>query len=361
MDSHSEGSLRRDLEDYASHRTLNKPTEKNRCTFFALHPCGYSPATTADQRNLGRVTIDILPDDVLLDIFDFYVVQANVHIPDNKWQTLMHVCRRWRNVVFESPIRLNLRLVCSVKTPVREKLDVWPLLPIIIRHFVHPKYSTLDLDWLDNIFAAFEHDDRIHQITLNYLSFNPESKSILKAMQKPFPALTTLILSGDKTGPVIPNSIFGGSAPHLRYLSLSHILFPRLSKFLLSATDLVHLDLGRIPDSGYISPEAMATCLSVLTRLVSLKLEFESPRSRPNRKRRRLPPATLSVLPALIKFDFKGVSEYLEDLVARIDTPQLKHLEINFFRHFIFDTPELVQFVTRAPELNAYDQAYWVV
>ena len=48
----------------------------------------------------------MLPDDVLLDIFDFYVVEAmedeEVLYLDkiSAWHTLVHVCRRWRSVVF---------------------------------------------------------------------------------------------------------------------------------------------------------------------------------------------------------------------------------------------------------------------
>ena len=51
----------------------------------------------------------MLPDDVLLAIFDFcgdkYELEA--------WQTLVHVCRRWRSVVLGSPRRLGLQLVCT--------------------------------------------------------------------------------------------------------------------------------------------------------------------------------------------------------------------------------------------------------
>jgi hypothetical protein len=40
------------------------------------------------------------------------------------WQTLVHVCRRWRTLVFGSPLFLKLELVCTVKTPARDTLDV---------------------------------------------------------------------------------------------------------------------------------------------------------------------------------------------------------------------------------------------
>ena len=75
----------------------------------------------------------MLPDDVLLEIFDFYVDEDIGTIQE--WITLAHVCRRWRSVVFQSPHRLNLRLVCRPTTPVRNTLDIWPPLPLIIYEF----------------------------------------------------------------------------------------------------------------------------------------------------------------------------------------------------------------------------------
>jgi len=43
---------------------------------------------------------------------------------------------------------------------------------------------------------------------------------------------------------------------------------------LSSASDLVHLDISNIPDSGHISPETMAISLSYLTQLKALGLGF---------------------------------------------------------------------------------------
>ena len=60
----------------------------------------------------------------------------------------------------------------------------------------------------------------------------------------------------------------------------------------------------------------MVSCLSVLTRLEKLDIGFESPRSCPARKRQRLPPQALMVLTVLTQLWFKGVSEYLEELLA---------------------------------------------
>ncbi|KAH9974396.1 hypothetical protein BGW80DRAFT_1559899 [Lactifluus volemus] len=79
--------------------------------------------------NQGRVTIEALPDDVLLDIFESYISRSEN--PHKEWHPLVHVCRRWRYLVFASPLRLDLRLICTNSSPVREKLDIWP--PLLIK------------------------------------------------------------------------------------------------------------------------------------------------------------------------------------------------------------------------------------
>ena len=101
----------------------------------------------------------------------------------------------------------------------------------------------------------------------------------------------------------------------------------------------------------------MVTALSTLTGLEYLEIGFESPRSRPDR-RRRPPPLTRTVLPALTRFVFEGVSEYLDDLIARIDAPLLDKFHITFFHQLIFDTPQLNQFINRTPKLKTHDEAH---
>jgi hypothetical protein len=44
---------------------------------------------------------------------------------------------------------------------------------------------------------------------------------------------------------------------------------------------------------------------------------------------------------------FRGVSEYLEYVVIRIDAPRLDSLYMRFFHQLIFDIPQLAQFVSR--------------
>jgi hypothetical protein len=322
------------------------------------------PATVADWCDVGRVTIDKLPDVALLEIFDFYLNEAfengfeNMCWPSTEaWHTLVHVCRKWRATVFGSPLRLDLRLLCKDTTPVEEKLAVWPPLPIVIEQ-IKPRQ-------MDHIIAALGHNDRVCEIDLA-LNLNRRLGKVLDSIKQPFPALRHLEMwlldrhwngyewededegEDDHTPPVVSESFLGGSAPRLQHLLLRNITFPGLPKLLLSATGLVSLCLDKIPDSGYISPEAMARCLSTLTRLDELWLKFESPQPRPVQESRRPP----SILPALTDFEFQGVSEYLEDLVARIDAPLLDSFRIMFLHQVIFDTPQLAQFLARTPNIQ---------
>jgi hypothetical protein len=304
--------------------------------------------------------IDVLPDDVLLGIFDFYMKEYTT-LPAKQradaWQSLAHVCRRWRSLVFRSPRRLNLRLFCTPQTPAKDTLEVWPALPLVIRGNM-----TLTGTSTDNVIAALVQSNRVLKVNLYLAGWQLEE--VLAAMQIPFPELTDLRLnqwSDGGTAPVIPvpDSFLDGSAPRrLRYFELDCIPFPGLPKLLLSANRLVFLRLSDIPHSGYISPEAMVALLSVLSRLRTLYLEFQSPQSRPDWESRSLSPPKRSILLALDEFHFKGVTEYLEEFVTRIDTPQLDEMDITFFNQIDFDCPRLAQFINRTPALRACDLAH---
>jgi F-box-like len=89
--------------------------------------------------------IDVLPDEVLLEIFEMYMIRDSDILLEGKrsveaWQSLVpsHVCQRWRSLVLESRRRLNLQLYCTAKTLARDKLDVWPALLFIVCSDVLP-------------------------------------------------------------------------------------------------------------------------------------------------------------------------------------------------------------------------------
>ena len=134
--------------------------------------------------------IEMLSDDSLLEIFSLYldpVQRYPVASETGVAYAGSRVCRRWRNVVFGSPRRLNLQLNCTAKKRVRKMLDIYPDLPIFVRHY-HP--PTLGMD---NIVATLEHNDRIRKIDL-WLVGSLQFEEIVRAMQERFPALTDLKL-----------------------------------------------------------------------------------------------------------------------------------------------------------------------
>ena len=302
------------------------------------------------------ISINVLPDDVLVEIFDFCSLDVDRWL--YAWQTLVHVCRRWRRVVFGAPRRLDLQLVCSAKTPARDTLDFWPPLPLLVYADVS------ETTGVDNVVAALEHSDRVHDISITV----PRSLSneLWKGMEEPVPELTFLDLESineDEPLSILPDLFLGRSAPRLRSLKLDDVPFPGLPKLLLSAAYLTELSLSAIRPSGYISPEAMVTGFSALTRLERLFLEFEFPppyRPHPDGQIRRLLAPTRCVLPVLTRFKFKGSSKYLDDLVACIDAPRLDDFSVIFFDYqFNQDTtPHLSQFICRTPYLKAFGKAH---
>ena len=236
----------------------------------------------------------------------------------------------------------------------RDALDIWPSLPLFI---IYERHSTGSVD---NIIAGLERTDRVRETYLMGAR-SSDSEIILATMQQPFPELRSLWVDlNDKSGTelFVPDSVLGGSAPRLELLGLTNVLFPGLLKLLLSTTHLAYLHLVNIPHSGYISPDTMVTTLSMLTSLSKFTLIFESPRSCPDRESRRPSPSTRPLFSALSGFRFSGVSEYLEDLVACIDAPQLSNLYITFFNDIVFDTPQLIRFIGRTPVSRALEKAH---
>ena len=306
-----------------------------------------------------RTTINKLPDDVLLDIFKFYVERRGLF--DKKlldsWHVLVHICQRWRCLVFASPRRLGLRLLCTNKRPA---LDIWPALPL----FILTDFSPWGTCGVSNVVLALKQHDRICKIMI----WNTP-KSLLEefvAIERPFPVLTNLLLyhdddddDDDEDVPILPDLFLGGSAPRLRSLIIERIPFPALPKLLLSTIDLVTLYLTSVPDSGFISPNAMATALSTLKGLKALGLDFKASQSSTHRENRH-PPAsavTRTILPALTDFRLSSDGEYVEDFLSQIDTPVLDSAYITFRGQAESDTPLLHHFISRTEAFKAPHQA----
>jgi hypothetical protein len=230
---------------------------------------------------------------------------------------------------------------------------MWPDLPIVVHVDDH---NVCQLSNVANMISVLKRNDRVCKISIDGVpnSFLAE----VAATRESFPALIELALSSPPFGedpPTLPESFLGGSVPCLRSLRLWGIPFPSIGKLLLSTRGLVTLSLGFIPPSEYLSPDSIVTILSGLTRLTSFRLIFEIPHFWTHRTSQRPPALTRVVLPALTDFNFYGDSEYLENIVSRIDAP-LEFIAVTF-GELAFDIPLLRDFIDRTKILNAPHRA----
>jgi hypothetical protein len=243
-------------------------------------------------------------------------------------------------------------------------IDVWPALPIIIR------VDCLFKKNVDNVVAALERNDRVCEISIDASSYDV-LEALLPVMQNPFPKLTRLFLgqpsfpfSDAEIAPVLSESFLGGSASRLQSFHLKSISFSTAPKFLSSATHLVHLTLRHTPPYGYFPPEAMVDCLSTLTRLEQLEINFQSllPQSRPVRAGRPPPPRLRTVLPLLKSLYFRSGVEHIGEFCTRMQVPLLDHLHITYLNLATLDVRLILlmtqMFTGRTESFHELNQAH---
>ncbi|KAH9028373.1 hypothetical protein EDB85DRAFT_1613451 [Lactarius pseudohatsudake] len=278
-----------------------------------------------DESNRQVATIDILLDDVFREIFAICLFKRYRH-PTRRmrvWQRLVHVCQRWRQIIYGSPHYFDLHLYCSNGYGLAFKdFSVWPEFPLVIQYYIECDE--------DGLIAALEHPDRVRRIVLHISS--SEVFDTLRAMEVPFPVLTHLELTGHNEDRLkdmlyLPSDFLGGSAPCLQHLSVTSAALGDLPKLLLSTRDLVSLQLENVSPWGYISPEEIVGGLAGLTRLRTLSITFVIPYERWGSP---MHPQPCAVLPALTEFEFRGGSGYLDELMAQIDTPRVEDVRIEY-------------------------------
>ena len=204
----------------------------------------------------------------------------------------------------------------------------------------YPSHA-LSLEDGNQVIAAIERRDRVWWIHLQELpSALLEKLPIM--MRETFPTIRFVRLwAADETEvqavPVLPEGFLGGSAPALESLFLRGIPFPEPSKLLQSTNDLVHFVLQKIPDSGYVSPEAMITALSTCSKLETVVIEFLSEDLRPDSTTTSQQQTSTSItrvsLPVLTNFEFDGSGGYFDNFVPRIESPLLARDSNPFWQH----------------------------
>ncbi|KAI0257892.1 hypothetical protein BC834DRAFT_976494 [Gloeopeniophorella convolvens] len=234
-----------------------------------------------------RATFDLLPENVLLDIF---ATRKYEDANPWRWDRLAHVCRTWRRVVLSSPRRLNLLLLCTYGKPVVDILDHWSGFPIFIDYDPDKRRSLTPEDE-DNIIYALQHSSRIFRMSFPVtsslaakLATAPWEKTHFRCwFTSPFPGF------------------LNASAPELKLIRLGGVVVPSLPNILTSTGDLRNLFIRRIPEAGYLSPAALTPHISAMTHLSCLDIHYLPSASHPQAAgRARSPPSlTTVVLPGL--------------------------------------------------------------
>ncbi len=339
------------------------------------------------------MTIDVLPVEILLEIFDFYQLDAVERSRGGrpwKWHRLAHVCQRWRHVVALSPLRLDLRILCKAgvggATTIEPILDAWPTLPIVVRYKGCRNSKPRSGPGPGNgpgplpgnvVVALRRYAERVSEIDIGVTGLALET--VVDAIRggPTFPALERVRMTSNDTNglsvlpspgasgptrgcspsPLSSATFLGGSTPRLRDLYLDGVVvpFPELGRLISSARDLVELRLCNVTSAGYFSQDALVDCLSALARLRRLEVHFHSSASLPTPRVSTgpPPPATRAALPSLTFLAFHGACGYLEGLVSRIDFPSLTFVIIKFPNEFVFQIPQLCQFIARVDALKS--------
>ena len=303
--------------------------------------------------------INVLPGDVLFEIFDLYRLDALEHSPLGgrfwEWYTLAQVCQRWRSVLLASSRHFDLKVFCTYGSPTRDILGSSLDFPVIARYGGFPESNLLTADDEDGVIALLDHPARLFDVQITTTALILEKMATVGQTQQPFSVLEDLhLFTRTESGVILPREF--GDTPGLRNLWMIRIALPALPKVLLLAPNLVSLRLEEIPDIGY-TLEALLICLPAMTQLKTLRIHFLFPSSRPvlvSTSERR------SVLHGLNCMEFHGPSEYLEYLVSTITAPSLKHICIAFFNQLIFHIPQfpqLSQFILRTETQRSANQA----
>ncbi|KAI9456028.1 hypothetical protein BJY52DRAFT_607568 [Lactarius psammicola] len=295
-------------------------------------------------------TTDMLNDDVLLGVFNYYRLDNEINWNTQLgWRKLSHVCRRWRFLIHGSATHLDMHILCTNGTPLVNTLVHLPPLPLVIDY----RYATATVGLQDElgIFHALRLCDRVRRVVLRI----PPSilDQLLVLMDESFPVLEHLSLSytaEEDTMLLLPKTFL---APNLHHLTLLGIGLPKKLLLLSSTLSLVTLTLANIRAPGYFLPRHLVTRLNSLSQLEELTIGFSIPLPRPSAERELLheleAPVTLSVLKRLT---FRGVSAYLDSFVAQIRAPLLEQFNITLFNQIAFSLPHLSHFTNSTERLK---------
>jgi hypothetical protein len=248
-----------------------------------------------------------------------------------------------------SAFHLGMHIECTYGTPILDILDNLPPLPLFLNYSdedpdeeiyatFYPAIITRPYEW--GIYHALRLRDRLLHIHLNLLP--PILHSALELLDGHFTMLEQLSLSFTEKNQIpltLPKAFL---APNLRHLALPDINLPGGLQFLTTTASLATLKLSNIKTPIYFFPKLLMACLQSLPQLEELSIEFSAPIPLPGTEREPFDDGGTPIMVASLKtFCFKGMSAYLECLVAQIRAPFLEQLRVTLFPQIAFSLPHL--------------------
>ena len=244
-----------------------------------------------------------------------------------------------------------MHLCFTNDSPSLETLSHLPPLPLLIDY--SDGIRTMARKYEDNIQLRLrQHGQCVRRVALRA----PSSSlyTLLEPMNKLFPRLEDLSLlctTTDDSSLVLPDKL---QAPGLRHLALHGIDLPKGFPLLSSTIALSTLSLTDIGASCYLPPGHLVTQIQGLPQLEELTFGFAAfvtpiSSSEEEPLPALIPPVTL---PTLRRLTFLGVGDYLDDLVAQINTPLLEQLSLTLFFELAVALAKLTKFIQRTEGLG---------
>ena len=290
-----------------------------------------------------KTPIHNLDDDSLLQIFSYYRLEDEFNwYLRLAWLELVHVCPRWRKLIYDTWSYLDMCLLLTNNSPSIDTLSHLPPLPLVIHYSNRTRTITRKDE--DNMHLALQQHDRVRQVIL----WAPSSslRMWLEPMNTVFSRLGHLSLMSTATEEmslVLPELL---RAPNLRHLSLHGIGLPK--RLLSSTIALSTLSLTHIQGSCYFPPGHLVTQLQGLPHLEELSVGFAIPIPLPSSEGELLASLILPVtLPTQRWITFLGEDVYLDNLVAQINTPFLERLNLTLLFDLDFTLANLTEFIHR--------------
>ncbi|KAI9435926.1 hypothetical protein H4582DRAFT_2161393 [Lactarius indigo] len=309
------------------------------------------PTSERPRYHVLYTSIESINDDILFSIFKSYrLIDENSWNLRLGWCKISHVCRRWRNLLHELAFHLDMHILCTNGSPVVETLTHLPPLPFVIDY--QGETGTIGAKDELGMSQALQLRDRVRRVMLSIPPAGLQKLFIL--IDGSYPILEHLCLSPTAqeadAGLILPKSFM---APNLRHLNLLGIGIPTKLPLLSSTTSLVTLTLTNIQSSGYFLPEHLVARLRFLPQLEEMAICFSVPIPRPSAEGELWNgPETPVTLPILKRLTFRGVSAYLESLVAQISAPLLEHLGITVFNQVAFTLQHISHFTNTTQGLK---------